>query len=131
MNPSPNTTKSIIRALTPWLLSTIASVVAHFGFHVSSATTIQILAGAGAVLTVLLHTLEARFPWVGVFLGYLGAPVYAPSVKIVQASQIASLQAEVDALRAQAHEAVSPSPVTSAAGAVPTTFTPAPSPTSH
>ena len=130
MNPMPNTAKSIVRALMPWLISIVASAIAHFGFHVSAGTTIKILAGAGAVLTVALHMLEAKFPWVGVFLGYLGAPVYAPSVKKVQASQIAELQAEVDSLRAKAYESSTPSPVTDGGSAVPSTFTPAP-PTSH
>ena len=126
MNPVPNVIKSIIRGLTPWAIATAASAIAHFGYHVSPATTIQILAGAGAVLTALLHALEARFPWVGVFLGYLGAPLYAPSKGASQRAQIDALQAEVDALRASAYEAKTRSPETAAG--VPSTYTPPPAP---
>ncbi len=108
--PESNTLKSIVRGLSPLVISAVASVIAHFGYHVSLATTVQILGAASAVLVVVLHSAERKFPWVGAALGWLGAPLYTPSVKTQQAATIAQLQAQVSALTATKSEAVSPSP---------------------
>jgi hypothetical protein len=91
----------------PFVYSTAASIIAHLGYHVTMKTTVEIVAIVGAALTILLHALETQFPAVGVFLGYIGAPVYAPSTKTSQAAQIANLEAEIAALLAS-KEAPSP-----------------------
>lgn len=98
---TPNTIKSIVRSLTPLLYAAVAAVIAHFGYHVSDATVVKILGVGYGALAVVLHGLEARFPWVGTLLGWFGAPVYAPSVKKQQAATIAQLKSQVDALTAQ------------------------------
>ena len=90
-----NTLKAIVRSLTPWALSALAGLVAHFGWHPSLALEIQLFTAAGAGLTIVLHAAEKKFPWVGVFFGWLGAPAYAPSAKN---ALIADLQAKLDAL---------------------------------
>ena len=98
MNPQTkvqNTIKTLIRGLTPLVYSTIAAAVARFGYHVSLATVAQIVAAGTAGLSAILIPLERQFPWFGVFLGWLGAPAYAPSAKN---ALIADLQAKLDAL---------------------------------
>ena len=132
-----NTVKALVRSLTPWAISVVASVIAHFGYHVSLTTASQITVAVGTVLTIGAHVLERRFPWVGVFLGWIGAPAYAPSVKQSLALKVASLEAEIDALVAAASEKAHPSQPSAGPGApgtdanataVPSAFTPAPTP---
>ena len=101
MTFGPNTIKSIIRALTPWLLTTLGAVAAHFGWHVSSTASLQGLVLAGGLLTVVLHALEHKFPWVGALLGWLGAPVYAPGKASQQATTIATLESQITALESK------------------------------
>jgi len=108
--PESNTFKAVVRGLMPFIESGAAAIIAHFGYHVSLQTTIEILGIAGAGLTILLHAAETQWPSIGVFLGYIGAPVYAPSTKISQKSEIAALEAKVAALVAAQEEAKSPSP---------------------
>jgi hypothetical protein len=98
-NQVRNLVKSLIRSLMPMLYSLVASAIAHFGYHVSLATVIQIVGGGFVGLTVILHAAEKRWPWVGVLLGYLGAPTYAPPVKVTQAAQIAALQQQLAELQ--------------------------------
>ena len=100
-----NPYKALVRSLMPLLYPAVAAIIAHFGYHVSNAVVIQIVAGGFAGATVLLHTAETRWPWVGVFLGWLGAPGYTPTTKVT----VVSLQAEIDALKAQQAEAAHPS----------------------
>lgn len=107
--PESNTFKAVIRGLMPWIESGTAAIIAHFGYHVTLQTTIEILGIAGAGLTIILHAAETQWPSIGVFLGYLGAPVYAPSTKISQKAEIAALEAKVAALVAAQEEAKNPS----------------------
>ncbi len=109
-----NVYKAIIRSLTPWATSVAAAVIAHFGFHVSAIVSAQIVVYAGTVLTVLLHALETRYRWVGVFLGWIGAPVYEPGAKASMQATIASLQAELAAISAKLPVTAPESPVTPA-----------------
>ena len=115
-NPAPtsNAFKSIVRSLTPWLTSTVVAVIAHFGYHVSNVVAARIIVVAGAALTVVLHALETQFPWIGVFLGYIGAPVYAPSGKTSLKTQVATLESQLAALTATAAENAAPSAPTAA-----------------
>jgi hypothetical protein len=108
--PASNTFKAIVRSLMPFIESGAAALIARLGYHVTLTTTIAILGIAGGVLTLLLHAAESQWPWVGVFLGYIGAPVYAPSTKVSQSTQIAQLEALVAALITQLN-AQSPPPV--------------------
>lgn len=96
---NPNTLKAIIRSLMPFVYSGVAAIIAHFGYHVSNSTVIQIVAAGFAAATVILHSLEVKFPWVGVFLGWIGAPAYAPSTKVTLVQQLAAQQLEIDGLR--------------------------------
>lgn len=107
-----NVYKAIIRGLVPWLTSTIAAVVAHFGFHVSPIVSAEVIVFAGTGLTVILHALETRYRWIGVFLGWIGAPVYAPSVKATLQANIATLQAQLAAISATLPVTAPESPVT-------------------
>jgi len=101
-----NTYKSIVRFVVPLLYPTIASLVARLGYHVSLAAVLQIVIGGGVGLGVILLALEKKFPWIGVFLGWFGAPKYVPTVKKAsllatldeQASTIEGLKAQVAAL---------------------------------
>ncbi len=97
-----NQFKAIVRSVMPFVISGVASVIARFGYHVSLDTVIQIVGIAGGGLTIVLHALEAKFPWVGVFLGWIGAPAYAPSAKKSLALTVASLQTELAALKGPA-----------------------------
>jgi hypothetical protein len=97
--PASNTFKALIRSLMPFVYSGAAALIAHFGYHVSNSTVIQIVTIGFAGLTIVLHAAESQWPWVGVFLGYVGAPVYAPVVS--QTTQIAQLEALVAALITQ------------------------------
>ena len=97
----PNTIKAIIRSLAPAVYAAIASVIAHFGYHAGSGTVVAIASGAFAILTVVLHAAERKWPWVGAFLGYIGAPNYAPTKKAALALKVADLQAEIARLQAQ------------------------------
>jgi hypothetical protein len=109
MTPETNTFKAIVRGLMPFIISGAGAAIAHFGYTVSNSTVIQIVAIAGAALTIILHAAETQWPWVGVFLGYIGAPVYAQSTKISQKAEIAALEAKVAALVAAQEEAKNPS----------------------
>ena len=109
--PASNAFKAIVRSLMPFVESGAAALIARLGYHVSLTTTIAILGIVGGALTILLHALETQWPAIGVFLGYIGAPVYAPSTKISQKSAIATLEAQVAALTAQLDEKATPSPV--------------------
>src|ERR1019366_915273 len=84
--PSSNAFKAIIRSLMPFVYAGAAALIARFGYHVTNATVIPIVKVVGGVLTIVLHALEPQFPWIGVFLGYIGAPVYAPSAKVTLAA---------------------------------------------
>lgn len=94
-----NTLRSIIRSVTPYLTSVVASVIAHFGYHASDALVAQIVTVGGTALSVLLHTLEVKWPWFGVLLGYKGAPVFPPSAKANLAQQLANANAEIASLK--------------------------------
>ena len=101
-----NPFKAIIRSLTPFAIAAVVGGAAHLGYHVTMGTAAAIVAGAGGFITVAVHALEPRYPWVGVFLGWLGAPGYTPTTKVT----VVSLQAEIDALKAQQAEAAHRSP---------------------
>ena len=107
--PESNSLKAIIRSLMPFVYSTAASLIAHLGYHVSMKSTVEIVAIVGAALTILLHALETQWPAIGIFLGYVGAPVYAPSTKVSQAQQIAQLEAQIASLVASNEEKATPS----------------------
>ncbi len=93
----PNRLKAFIRSVFPFVESAAAAFIArHFG-HVSTNASEFILGVGGLGLSGVLHWLEGHFPWVGVFLGWIGAPAYAPSAKTVLEQQVANLQAELDA----------------------------------
>ena len=126
--PSSNAFKAIVRSLTPWATSVAVAVIAHFGYHITNVTATQVVIVVGTVLTVALHILETKFAWIGVFLGYIGAPVYAPSNKTSLKTQVAVLEAQLAALTATAAEHATPTPSTaspapSAAVATPTVTT--------
>ena len=112
---SSNTYKAIVRSLTPWAISLVAGLIAHFGWHPSNTLAAQIVGYGGVGLTVAVHALEVKFPWAGVFLGWLGAPAYAPSVKATLVATNAQLQAQLSAIQAQIDEAQKPSVATSGA----------------
>jgi len=97
--PSSNAFKAIVRSLMPFVYSGAAALIARFGYHVANTTVIQIVTIAGGLLTIVLHALETQFPWIGVLLGYIGAPIYAPSAKVTlaasQKAQIATLEQQL------------------------------------
>jgi hypothetical protein len=95
----------------PFVYSGAAAAIAHFGWHVSNSVVIQIVAIAGGILTLGLHAAEAKWPWVGALLGYIGAPTYTPATKVT----VAQLQAQIAALAAQLEEAKAPSTPTAPA----------------
>jgi hypothetical protein len=103
--PASNAFKAIVRSLMPFVYSIVAGAIAHFGYHVANTTVIQIVTIAGGVLTIVLHALETQWPAIGVFLGYIGAPVYAPSTKVTLQAQLASVEAQFAAFVAQSEEA--------------------------
>ena len=112
--PATNPAKALVRTLVPFVYPAVAALIARFGYHVSNATVIQIVAAGGTGLTIVLHLLEEKFPKVGILLGWLGAPVYTPSTKASLSAQIATLEAQLAAIVAQAGEAQAPSAPTAA-----------------
>jgi hypothetical protein len=96
----PNVKKAIIRSIMPFVVSALVAVCIHFGYHPTAQTITWILGAGGGGLTILLHLLETKWPAIGVLLGYLGAPVYAPPKKVLQSNKIDQLQAEVNSLQA-------------------------------
>lgn len=107
--PASNAFKAILRSLMPFVYSIAAGIIARFGYHVANTTVIQIVTIAGVALTIVLHALETQWPAIGVFLGYIGAPVYAPSTKVSLTSQVATLENQVAALLAANEELKNPS----------------------
>ena len=124
--PASNAFKAIVRSLMPFVLSGAAALIARLGYHVTLTTTTEILGIVGGALTIVLHAAETQWPWVGIFLGYIGAPVYAPSTKVSYEAQIASLQAQMATLLAQQSEAKSPSPPSAPFGSVTVVSAPIP-----
>lgn len=110
-----NAVRALIRTLMPFVYSSVAAVIAHFGYHVSLATVIQIVGGGFVGLTVVLHALEAKFPWIGVLLGWIGAPTYPPSAKVKAQAYTASLEARIAEFETVKSEAAAPSAPTASA----------------
>jgi len=96
---TPNLLKAVIRSLTPWAISGVVYVVTHLGYHVSMVTATEIAAVLGTLVTIGAHALEVKWPWFGVFLGWIGAPAYDPTVTKAQ------LQAQIAVLEAQLPQA--------------------------
>ena len=112
-----DTARSIIRSLTPWVLSGTLALATRLGFSVDPQVSAELFAGIGAVLTIGLRSLEARYPWVGKLLGFSGAPTYPPTKKqqaaleaAAQTALIAELQAKVAELQA-ANTVPTPAPI--------------------
>jgi hypothetical protein len=103
----------------PFILGGIVAVCARFGYHPTGVQLTEIVGIIGTVLTIVVRPLEAKWPAFGILLGYIGAPVYAPSTKVSQSTQIAQLEAKVAVLLAEKEEAASPSPVVAAAASPP------------
>jgi len=83
----------------PLIYSSVAAIIAHFGYHVSNSTVIQIVTVGFGGLTIILHLAETKWAWVGALLGYIGAPVYV-STKASQAAQISQQAAQIAELEA-------------------------------
>lgn len=123
----PNAYKAILRSLMPFIEAAIVAGVAKAGWHINLATAAQVVVVVGGALTVVLHAAESRWPWVGALLGAIGAPAYAPSVKVTLVSQLASeinqrnaLQKELDAVYAAAKAAgASQAPAVGASASAP------------
>ena len=101
-SPAPNPFKAVVRSLMPFVISGIVAVCVHFGYHPSAQVADDIALAGGAGLTIVLHAAESRWPKLGVLLGYVGAPVYAPSTKVSLAAENADLKARVANLEAAA-----------------------------
>jgi hypothetical protein len=94
-----NTFKAVVRSLTPWVIAAVVWVVTHLGFHISLVTATQVASIIGTALTIGAHYLETKWKWFGVFLGWLGAPAYVPSVSKKQlASQVDVLTSQLNAI---------------------------------
>lgn len=96
-----DTARSIIRSLTPWVLSALLAVATRLGFAVDPQVSAYLFGAIGTVLTVGLRWLEARYPVVGKLLGVSGAPTYPPTKKQQAALDAAANAALVDELRAE------------------------------
>lgn len=106
LKPSTSIFKTIVRAATPWAISAVVWSAQRFGLHVNAGTATEVAAVVGTALTVLVPPLEKKWPWVGVFLGWIGAPTYtALTTK-------AALEAEIVALQNQVNAVVPPAPGT-------------------
>ena len=99
--PTPqDTIRSIVRSLTPWIMSGVIAVAARLNAQIDPQLTAELFAAIGAGLTIGLRALEAKFPWVGKLLGFSGAPTYPPTKKQAAAITIADLQDQVAKLQA-------------------------------
>lgn len=97
---SQDTIRSIVRSLTPWVLSGVIAVAGRLNWNIDPQLTAELFAAIGAGLTIGLRALEAKYPWVGKLLGCAGAPTYPPTKKQQTALTIADLEAQVAALQA-------------------------------
>ena len=88
----PNNLKAFVRSVFPFLWSSAIAAIAHYAYHASPTHAAAILAVGGVFLAGLIRWLETHFPWVGVFLGWVGAPTYAPSAKATLKQTVAELQ---------------------------------------
>lgn len=95
---SQNQIRAFIRGLMPFVYAWAAAFIAHLGYHAGPRTTALVLAVTFAVLSALLHWLEIHFPWVGIFLGWIGIPAFPPSKRTTLLAEIARLQTQVLAL---------------------------------
>jgi hypothetical protein len=99
--PAPNVWKAIVRSLMPWILAGVGLVIAKAGWKPTPDAEVAILTALGGGLTILLHLVETKFPWVGVFLGYIGAPTYAPATKTIVNTQLADALNQIAELQRQ------------------------------
>ena len=98
--PTPqDTIRSIVRSLTPWMLSGVIAIATRLGLNIDPQLSAELFAAIGAALTIGLRALEAKYPWVGKLLGFSGAPTYPPTKKQQTALTIADLEAQVAALQ--------------------------------
>jgi hypothetical protein len=99
--PTPqDTVRSIVRSLTPWVLSGVIAISTRLGLNINPQVSAELFAAIGTGLTIGLRALEAKYPWVGKLLGFSGAPMYPPTKKQQTAQTIAALEAQVAALQA-------------------------------
>ena len=97
----PNNLKAFVRSVFPFLESSAIAAIAHYAYHVSPTHAAVILSAGGVGLSAVIRWTETHFPWVGVFLGWLGAPTYAPSAKQVLVGQVAQLRDELASTKAE------------------------------
>lgn len=108
-----NTFKALVRSFTPWVISAVVYVVTHLGFHISLVTATEVSAILGTLLTLGAHVLETKWKWFGVFLGWIGAPAYVPSVtKATLRAQIEALTSQLSNVSVSSASTVSPTPGT-------------------
>ena len=93
----PNNLKAFVRSVFPFIESSAVAAIAHYVYNVSPTHSAEILSLGGVALSAFLHWAETHFPWVGVFLGWIGAPTYAPSAKQALTSHVVQLQEELAA----------------------------------
>ncbi len=105
MNTSPSALKDIWRFLVSFLTSALIGLLSRFGFHVNVNDSVIIGSIAGAGLGIVFRALESQFPWVGGFLGLIGAPQFPASAKAqlqtayqTVLAEYASVQAKLDAV---------------------------------
>ena len=110
-----NRLKSFVRSVFPFVESYALSLVARYGFHVSPTVATAVLGFGGLGISAAVHWLESHFPWVGVFLGWIGAPTYAPALKTLLASQLNQAQSEIQALQTELNAWKTSIPATGAA----------------
>jgi hypothetical protein len=110
---TPNIFKSIVRSITPAVLSAIVWAASYFHYKVNAVTATEVAAILGTLVTIGAHVLETKWKWFGVFLGWLGAPAYDPTVtKAELQAQVAALTAQLDGINAVIASAPgSPAPI--------------------
>jgi len=96
LKPSTSIYKTIVRTLTPWAIGAVVWVAQRLGFHVNAGTATEVAASIGLALTLIVPPLEKKFPWMGVFLGWIGAPTWTANTSKAQlAAQLAALEVQL------------------------------------
>lgn len=114
----PNNLKAFVRSVFPFLESSAIAAIARYAYHVSPTNAAAILSLGGVALSAVIRWTETHFPWVGVFLGWVGAPTYAPSAKQTLKGQVAQLKDELAATQTELNAWKTARPATGTAAIV-------------
>lgn len=106
LKPSTSVFKTIVRTVTPLLISAMVWTGQRLGLHVNAGTATEVAGVVGLSLSLAVPPLEKKWRWFGLLLGWVGAPSYIKNPTKAQIeSENLKLQAEISALTDGAYPA--------------------------